>query len=140
MDAKDKLRREIDAKEELMREIDAKEKKLRDEIDAKAKELRSEIDTFEEEQKCGKEFNLDEFEQAAKAYTALNNYGKVIEWFEHAASLVPAAYPDDETKRKNILEAIETRIQKAKKQKLEKSLSKKWDLLEYAELVDLLAE
>ena len=93
---------------------------------------------------------MDEFEQAAKAYTVLNNYGKVIELSELVASLVPAAYPDDETKRKNILEAIETRIQKAKQEKLKankkkqkelkKSLSKEWDLLEYGELVDLLAE
>ena len=115
MDAEEKkLRDEMDAKEELRREIDAKEKRLRDEMDAKEKKLRSQIDAFEEGQRTGKEFNLDEFEQAAKAYTALNNYEKVIELSEHAASLVPAAYPDDETKRKNILEAIETRIQKAK--------------------------
>ena len=48
------------------------------------------------------------------------------------------------------METIETRIQKAKQEKLKanqkkqkelkKSLSERWDLLKYGELVDLLAE
>ena len=67
--------------------------------DAFEKKLRIEIDAFEEGQKSGKEFNLEEIEQAAKAYMQLNNYEKVIELSEHAASLVPAAYPHDEKTR-----------------------------------------
>ena len=70
---------------------------------------------FEEGQKIGVKFNLEEFERAVMIYMRHGNFVKVIELSEHAACWALTAYPEDAERRNGILNAIETRIAKVKR-------------------------
>ena len=70
---------------------------------------------YEEGQKFGVKFNLEEFEAAVVIYMRHGHFVKVIELSEHASSQVSEAYPEDAERRNGILNAIETRIAKVKR-------------------------